>query len=72
MEGRGSTPSGVAEKKRRCDRDRRRLDGTLAQSDRVTLALLRKLDDALRYELRCRIGAINKPQFAYGFLESIR
>ena len=69
MEGRGSTPSGVAEKKRRCDRDRRRLDGTLAQSDRVTLALLRKLDDALRYELGSWISSINKPQLAQGFLE---
>jgi hypothetical protein len=48
------------------------LNGHLAQSDLVTLSLLRKLDDALPYELRCRIGAINKPQFAYGFLESIR
>jgi len=31
--------------------------------------LLRKLDDALRYELGSWISSINKPQLAQGFLE---
>jgi hypothetical protein len=31
------------------------------QSVGITLALLRKLDDALRYELRSGISSINKP-----------
>jgi hypothetical protein len=45
------------------------LNGTLAQSDRVALALLCKLDDALRYELGSWISSINKPQLAQGFLK---
>jgi DNA invertase Pin-like site-specific DNA recombinase len=34
-------------------------DGSLAQSDGVTLPLFRKLDDALRDELRRRICSVN-------------
>jgi hypothetical protein len=68
MEGRGSRGRWEEETlRRRPSSDT--LDGTLAQSDRVTFALLRKLDDALRDELRSRISAINKPQLAQGFLE---
>jgi hypothetical protein len=48
------------------------LDRTLAQSDRVTLALLRKLDDPFRDELSGGIGAINKPEVARRFLQHAR
>jgi hypothetical protein len=46
-------------------------DGTLEQSDGVTFALFRRLDDALRDELRRRISSVNEPQLAERFLELV-
>lgn len=40
------------------------LNGTLAQPNRVALALLRKFDDALGHELRHRISAVYEPQLS--------
>src|SRR5262245_34240213 len=45
---------------------RQALDGAFAQSDRIALAVLGKLDDFFRDDLRCRIGPIDKPQRAQG------
>jgi hypothetical protein len=45
------------------------LNGTLAQSDRVALALLRKFYDPLSNQQGRRVRAIHKPQLTQGLLE---
>jgi hypothetical protein len=40
------------------------LNGTLAQPNRVALALLRKFDDALGHERRHTISAVYEPQLS--------
>ena len=45
------------------------LNGTLAQSDRVALALLRKFYDPLGNQQGRRVLAIHKPQLTQGPLE---
>ena len=42
---------------------------TLAQSDWVTLTLLRKCYNFLRNQEGCRISTVDKPQLTQGFLE---
>src|SRR3954463_16190021 len=69
----GAVESGVARmNRRRSETPSAAVHAILAQPVRVALAALSQRNDALGYQLGCRVGAVHKVQVSERSLEGVR